>query len=1322
MSEDFNEDDDLLRLQEEFLRQRNSAAATIVRPVWGGTANPAASREQRMSTNPAAQQESSSSEEQEHPVEYNTAGVFSTRAEQGAAPRGPTTRLPSDASRREPSTSTEMASEMIRLKRDLSEIRPQPAERTPLSELQRPERRDHPRMVLEHGSVPAGGQRKVEKPAEVDFGALVKEHVVERMHPGGQAVALAPKFPGHAFPPVQKFGGASLFKLRAQHRVGGEPPLVEKKAQAPREELVSSQCRAAGPVGIGGSSSAPAPDAAPRQERNGEDVVNSSAQGGSSDGDIDFSEIQRQNDDALANMSHNDILAAQRDLTCWLPETQQIFLRDFRRGGATLAERAPKAAGAKKSLFAQQLCGRALQENPHQPTEAEGHSKIFEKPKEQTVLEEQDDDSDSELSMLGELSSDSEAEQGSRSDEVVDSNQIAERPEMKLHFTETEARKLEFWNPVEMDVADKVDHDEDVVQNAEEENAPSVAPTRSALAPPDSKTSTALRFDFHGCLVPESHYSCYPTLYHHGEDPTKAGYTLQELCRLAQSSHSAQAATALETLGAVSSQAYLTDGFGLGLKLWFDSLRELPALLCGVMTRARDRTVRSAALAALARFVEAPPAMALGAPDKNTTSEDRLLAEAAGVYAGELDAAVTEMLGVHTQIPSALPFVPQPGSWGEFARVLSRFVKKDTCGRDSAAAQQRAAAAKQDEEDSEPAAPLYYLDAVFVLQCLVDLSAIPDSNSTAEDRMMIAIATALVPFLAADAPLSQETAAKTGVPATPPLSTRVLTLLARLAQKRDWLSALLEKPQLLRPLLKLIRRCSEVAGVQASRLWLSGILASKSSNNLAAGEGVVLAAANQAIMTFILDSSKQSLNHEECALTCAEALRLWTLWALQDLGVVESLSQICMGALTRFVSPRLLDPGHMEAPNALVLALFLRLFSVLLELQPEEGAEDADWESDVEGLVPTAIGAGVFYASGLQLLSTIVQTACKVSCFQNFSPLIRIQLRFFVNLLIRQGILRKDAVEYFESQDFEPSANFDLACHWQPVALPAPSLSFTAARALVANALRASSDRTVVSDERNPDFADWTLRKGFHRPADLHVAGHMTRYARTPLTLPEDLLAEEPGLLAVFLGRCGDACSASGVLNREFCFDPAIDSEIQLNYVLMPWYVLARRCSPASKNSTASDLMMSEVLLSLLRSTILEETAELVPAWGRFACQAIALAQHHQHPEIAQLLNDRLVRPVDWCEIYSSGEGSTSGVAAGGREDVVALLAKICDRLVSVFEEESLGNEVVGNYLCALGVDCEEDKYDAPPVCRKRLDESQVLALVERRKRADGGA
>lgn len=79
------------------------------------------------------------------------------------------------------------------------------------------------------------------------------------------------------------------------------------------------------------------------------------------------------------------------------------------------------------------------------------------------------------------------------------------------------------------------------------------------------------RFDFHGNLVNQSQdIPEYLGLHHHGDDPSSAGYTLEELIVLARSSFLQQRVLALQVLARIITQV------SVSLKLLSTSLIKQP--------------------------------------------------------------------------------------------------------------------------------------------------------------------------------------------------------------------------------------------------------------------------------------------------------------------------------------------------------------------------------------------------------------------------------------------------------------------------------------------------------------------------------------------------------------------------------------------------------------------------------------------------------------------------------------------------------------------------------------------------------------------------
>ncbi|KAL3875002.1 hypothetical protein ACJMK2_037944 [Sinanodonta woodiana] len=73
---------------------------------------------------------------------------------------------------------------------------------------------------------------------------------------------------------------------------------------------------------------------------------------------------------------------------------------------------------------------------------------------------------------------------------------------------------------------------------------------------PGHKTGQQARFDFQGNLIPaDAEIPVHFGLHHHGEEPERAGYTLEELFLLSRSSNVQQRTLALQTLGRVIQKA-----------------------------------------------------------------------------------------------------------------------------------------------------------------------------------------------------------------------------------------------------------------------------------------------------------------------------------------------------------------------------------------------------------------------------------------------------------------------------------------------------------------------------------------------------------------------------------------------------------------------------------------------------------------------------------------------------------------------------------------------------------------------------------------------
>ena len=95
------------------------------------------------------------------------------------------------------------------------------------------------------------------------------------------------------------------------------------------------------------------------------------------------------------------------------------------------------------------------------------------------------------------------------------------------------------------------------------------------------------RFDFKGDLLPYDNQNIQTTtgLHHHGEEPHRPGYTLEELMRLARSTNAQQASIAIQACGSCPANTNCKKQFSFfffkanvninkHLQLWFFSQRQ----------------------------------------------------------------------------------------------------------------------------------------------------------------------------------------------------------------------------------------------------------------------------------------------------------------------------------------------------------------------------------------------------------------------------------------------------------------------------------------------------------------------------------------------------------------------------------------------------------------------------------------------------------------------------------------------------------------------------------------------------------------------------
>lgn len=106
------------------------------------------------------------------------------------------------------------------------------------------------------------------------------------------------------------------------------------------------------------------------------------------------------------------------------------------------------------------------------------------------------------------------------------------------------------------------------------------------------------RFDFDGKLLAHDEEGTYPALYHHGEDPHRAGYAAHELLLLARSSDLSQRATALKIIENIV-RRYPEDAP--------TNLAQLPELLYWLLLQRRRPSIYLAALRIVAALENTHP-------------------------------------------------------------------------------------------------------------------------------------------------------------------------------------------------------------------------------------------------------------------------------------------------------------------------------------------------------------------------------------------------------------------------------------------------------------------------------------------------------------------------------------------------------------------------------------------------------------------------------------------------------------------------------------------------------------------------------------------
>ncbi|CAD7938674.1 unnamed protein product [Amoebophrya sp. A120] len=242
-----------------------------------------------------------------------------------------------------------------------------------------------------------------------------------------------------------------------------------------------------------------------------------------------------------------------------------------------------------------------------------------------------------------------------------------QHPLPPLRFSKNEFKKLEWTEPV-VDPAPLEDMSK-MKTNARDDVRSSGPRPRGGLILDN------FRFDTEGKVVEESQLgdTYQPHLYHHGKEPHRAGYTFEELLRLAQSGSTPQKTMALAILAAAVDQIWLLEGRLAGVEQpqaknfypcssadeslaeVFDQLQDVPSLMLPHLLDP-DANVRWHALLVLKNFVA-------GGYDRTDFSQDVDGATASFFYANPkcvtwLDIC-EELLGVDA-VPGPAAFRPRP--------------------------------------------------------------------------------------------------------------------------------------------------------------------------------------------------------------------------------------------------------------------------------------------------------------------------------------------------------------------------------------------------------------------------------------------------------------------------------------------------------------------------------------------------------------------------------------------------------------------------------------------------------------------------------------
>ncbi|XP_019132625.2 RNA polymerase II-associated protein 1 [Larimichthys crocea] len=215
--------------------------------------------------------------------------------------------------------------------------------------------------------------------------------------------------------------------------------------------------------------------------------------------------IHRENQAKIQGMSQSEILEEQKKLLCQLDPRLVEFVRSRK------AQSVPSSASPSKHPQGERSKESFPLENVSRESEPSGAAMLFEKPQEIEMEEGDEEEQEEELP----------------APPAVKEEDLPVKPQKEwVHMNKLEPEKLEWMRDLP-------------------------APRRKG-----TKKAMQARFDFAGTLIPPT--EDLPThlgLHHHGEEPERAGYSLQELFLLSRSQVIQQRSLALSTLANILSKA-----------------------------------------------------------------------------------------------------------------------------------------------------------------------------------------------------------------------------------------------------------------------------------------------------------------------------------------------------------------------------------------------------------------------------------------------------------------------------------------------------------------------------------------------------------------------------------------------------------------------------------------------------------------------------------------------------------------------------------------------------------------------------------------------